>query len=210
MNQSDKGEQSTSIDTDIRLRNEKMRATMKNLYSSAIIIFLAFAFTPTAMGCLITPPWFEGEWNCRIDGRPSKMEWHVESRTITSCTGTGDQEICQTQNACGVVGKFSDNGGPYYPLSARKYDAQFLDIRYGGLEPDNWRLERKNSGFAEGSTTWHGNQYPLSCRKIPNIQACLAQCRAAQKQCMKEAHTGPERAACAGEYVACRDECSPP
>jgi Family of unknown function (DUF6006) len=107
--------------------------------------------------------WYFGNWNnCLIDGRPAKMQWKVVDDPQTSCDGN----ICSSSSGVKVVGRFSDNGSDWVPLSVRYNQKNEVGIRYLGKEKDNWVLRyNPQTKDAKGYTTWRGKKYPLSCSR---------------------------------------------
>jgi Family of unknown function (DUF6006) len=131
-----------------------------------VVLFVVASLLPGATGAhasQVARQWFFGNWNnCNIDGRPARMQWKVVDDPQTRCEGN----VCSSSSGVKVVGRFSDNGGNWVPLSVRFTRGNDLGIRYLGNEPDNWSLRYyPSSGIAKGSTTWRGKNYPLSCRR---------------------------------------------
>lgn len=115
-----------------------------------------------AQASQVASEWFFGNWNCQIDGRPAKMQWQVVNDPQTHCEGG----VCSSTSGVKVVGRFSDNGGPWVPLVKRYRHGNDFGIRYQGAEPDNWFLRYDPRWkTATGWTTWRGNRYPLQCQK---------------------------------------------
>ncbi|MBD2443497.1 hypothetical protein H6G25_09890 [Dolichospermum sp. FACHB-1091] len=108
----------------------------------------------------VATQWYFGSWDCNIDGRSAKMQWLVVDDPQISCSG----DVCSTTSGVKVVGKFSDNGGPWVPLAKLSANPTSLSIRYLGQEQNNWFLRYNvNSRQAIGWTTWREKRYPLSC-----------------------------------------------
>ncbi len=108
----------------------------------------------------VVSQWYLGKWNCSIDGRPAKMQWLVVDDTQTSCSG----DVCSSSSGVKVVGRFSDNGSAWVPLSKRYLQGNEFGIRYLGKEQDNWLLRyNPQAKVANGWTTWRDNRYPLQC-----------------------------------------------
>ncbi len=124
----------------------------------ATALTLAFGVAP-AHASMMVGEWFHGSWNCRIDGRPSKMTWRVVDDPQTSCRG----DECTTTSGVTLRGRFSDNGSQYVPLRKTSSTAASLNFRHADGNP--WRLNRRSANLADGYTTWQGQRYPLSCRK---------------------------------------------
>jgi Family of unknown function (DUF6006) len=94
--------------------------------------------------------WFDGNWDCKIDGRSAKMTWRMADDMPNSK----------------YLGKFSDSGGAWVPLSELSSNSNTLSLRYLGGEPATWGLTyAPQQRSAVGFTTWRGKKYPLSCTK---------------------------------------------
>lgn len=140
--------------------------------------------------CLVAHQWYFGEWRCQIEGRPSQMQWVVQSAGPASC---------------GVVGKFREIGGPFVGLKVKKSTPPELIMRYLGSDPGDWTLRLESSGKAIGVTS---RGRPLRCQPQAEYEACRQACREQQEFCMKDARTGPQRGECAKEFKSCAKECS--
>jgi hypothetical protein len=118
---------------------------------SLLAILAILPGTNSAHASQAASQWYFGNWNdCKIDGRPAKMQWKVVDDSQTQCDGN----ICQSTS------------GNWVPLSVRYNRTNEVGIRYLGREQDNWVLRyNPNSRVATGYTTWRGNRYPLSCRR---------------------------------------------
>ena len=131
-------------------------------------LFMGLSELPLALGCFgsaqasqVPLQWYFGKWNCSIDGRQAKMQWLVVDDPQTTCSGG----VCSSSSGVKVVGRFSDNGSAWVPLSKRYLRGNDFGIRYLGAEQDNWMLRyQPRSKVAAGWTTWRGNRYPLECR----------------------------------------------
>jgi Family of unknown function (DUF6006) len=102
--------------------------------------------------------WWDGSWNCNIDGRPARMKWRVVDATTTNCDG----EVCSTVAGSRYKGSFSDNGSAWVPLTNASRGSK------GGLffhhaDGNKWFLAQPSGGKANGWTTWNGTRFPLSC-----------------------------------------------
>ncbi len=118
-------------------------------------------FGGAAQASQVVSQWYFGKWNCSIDGRPAKMQWLVVDDPHTSCSG----DVCSSSSGVKVVGRFSDNGSAWVPLSQRYLRGNDFGIRYLGTEQDNWMLHyQPKNKIADGWTTWRRNRYPLQCR----------------------------------------------
>lgn len=134
----------------------------KLLVSIAFIPFF-IPWAGVAEASQVATKWYFGNWqNCRIDGRPARMQWRVVDDPQTRCS----DGVCSTTSGVKVVGQFSDNRSRWVPLGIRSDRGNTLGIRYLGAEPDNWMLRyNPSTQAAQGYTTWRGQRYPLSCRR---------------------------------------------
>ncbi len=131
-------------------------------------IFMGLALLPLTIGYCgsgtqasqVVSQWYFGKWNCTIDGRSAKMQWLVVDDPQTTCSG----DVCSSSSGVKVIGRFSDNGSAWVPLSKRYLQGYEFGIRYLGKEQDNWMLSyNPKLKVATGWTTWRGNRYPLQC-----------------------------------------------
>jgi Family of unknown function (DUF6006) len=131
-------------------------------------MLMGLAVLPLILGCCggavqasqVVSQWYFGKWDCSIDGRPAKMQWLIVDDSQTSCSG----DVCSSSSGVKVVGRFSDNGSAWIPLSKRYLQGNDFGIRYLGKEQDNWLLRyNPQAKVANGWTTWRGNRYPLQC-----------------------------------------------
>ncbi|NJR32921.1 MAG: hypothetical protein HC778_09120 [Chamaesiphon sp. CSU_1_12] len=114
----------------------------------------------SAQASQVPSQWYFGKWDCSIDRRPAKMQWLVVDDPQTSCSGG----VCSSSSGVKVVGRFSDNGSAWVPLSKNYVRGNDFGIRYQGAEPDNWFLRyNPSTKVASGWTTWRNNKYPLQC-----------------------------------------------
>ncbi|WP_146242452.1 DUF6006 family protein [Acaryochloris thomasi] len=136
----------------------KIKSWVFSLACSCISLSI-FAMIPTPTSANINSEraiqeW-SGNWDCIIDGRPSKISFNYDF-------GKG----------WGI--RFSDNGGPWKTLVARRLDSNDPPAdRPGNLFPlkyaddgNHWLLilhggSRKASGY----TTWNKTPYGLHCQK---------------------------------------------
>ena len=103
--------------------------------------------------------WWFGEWTCTIDGRPARMSWRNVDDTRQSC----EDGVCTTVAGVRTVGRFSDNGSAWVPLTVVSTQGATFRLRHA--DGNVWRLVRRNANLAEGNTVWNGRAYPLSCRR---------------------------------------------
>lgn len=134
---------------------------LQQILMGLAIFPLAFGYCGgDALASQAVSQWYFGKWNCTIDGRPAKMQWLVIDDPQTSCSGG----VCSSSSGVKVIGRFSDNGSAWVPLSKRYLQGNEFGIRYLGQEQDNWMLRyTPKSKIASGWTTWRGNRYPLQC-----------------------------------------------
>jgi hypothetical protein len=136
-----------------------MRKTLLSLFALLAIL----PGTTSAHASQVPGQWYFGNWNnCKIDGRPARMQWKVVDDPQTQCNGN----ICSSTSGVKVIGRFSDNGSAWVPLAVRYNRTNEVGIRYLGREQDDWMLRYNPSNrVATGYTTWRGNRYALSCRR---------------------------------------------
>jgi Family of unknown function (DUF6006) len=129
---------------------------------AAFSLLLVNSPSQAVAGLTTAPGWLFESGNCRIDGRPAKMQWELVERNLGSCKG----DICSNIPVAVPEGKFSDNGGPWIPLQLTKSSPTAISIRYLGKEQDNWDLSYNDStGIASGNTNLRGKSSPLQCSK---------------------------------------------
>jgi hypothetical protein len=93
--------------------------------------------------------WFDGNWNCGIRDRAVQMNWRMASDTPNSK----------------YVGKFSDNGGPWTPISEVSSTYNTVNIRFDQRQ-STWSLTYYPKEYsAQGSIILGRQKYPISCRK---------------------------------------------
>lgn len=104
--------------------------------------------------------WWGGSWSCTIDGRPARMKWHAADDSRVDCDGG----TCAGTSGARWVGRFSDNGAAWVPLTEpRKGNQGGFFFRHA--DGNQWYLAAPGNGTATGWTTWNGRRYPLSCRR---------------------------------------------
>lgn len=104
-------------------------------------------------------PWFSGEWNCRIDGRPSEIIWQVSLIPEGPCPNNNCPDHLP------MIGGFREQNSGWHKLiktSATTFDIKFT---YTGDNTPWYLVYDPSSGLANGHTTWNGKRYPLSCRR---------------------------------------------
>ncbi len=149
----------------------------------SVLVLLSISSVNVQASTSSLPSWASGDLNCKIDGRPARMNWRVVDDPQTECDGN----VCSTTSAVKTVGNFSDNGGGWVPLGMTGVTngGLTLNIRYLGAEQDNWQLTQNNyTEVATGWTTWRGNRYPLSCWKgdVPLPDRCASYATEAVQQ----------------------------
>jgi len=115
--------------------------------------------TTSAEAGLVAEKWYFGSWNCLIDGRPSTMVWKAVDDTQQTCSGS----VCTQTSGVAIRGWFRERGGPWVRLYLADSTDRGIAMMYNNVDP--WVLNRREPGHAVGHTTWHGNRYPLECRK---------------------------------------------
>jgi Family of unknown function (DUF6006) len=94
--------------------------------------------------------WFDGNWNCGIRDRAVQMSWQMAYDMPNSK----------------YVGKFSDNGGPWTPISEVSSTYNTVNIRFDGRQ-STWSLTYYPKEYsAQGSIILGRQKYPISCRKV--------------------------------------------
>ncbi len=141
------------------MKNAKKISIRSTLVPLGFLGTLLFA---SPAHCMCALPWFDGQWDCRIDGRPASMVWELVVGSETTCNGG----ICSTHETCTVQGWFRDNGGEAVLLKiGNRNDHQLLFTH----TPDNtqWYLKQRgeNPSAVSGYSTWQGKQYGLTCDK---------------------------------------------
>jgi hypothetical protein len=129
----------------------------------SVLTGFAILCLPTqAFACLVSPSWYDGWWDCRIDGRPSNVVWETKCVPVTTCSGG----VCSSTYKVETKGWFREQNANWFTLIKNSSTAQSIRFTYTG---DNtpWYL-RYNAATrtAAGHTTWQGNQYPLTCTKM--------------------------------------------
>ncbi len=104
------------------------------------------------------PGWWQGSWECKVDGRPAKMNWDPVNDDPTSCNG----DTCTINNSAKWKGSFSDNGSIWVPLT------YFKRGKKGGVffyhsDGNKWYLALPVGTKTEGQTNWEGQRKPLTC-----------------------------------------------
>ena len=126
--------------------------------------FLPFLLAGLAVGgpaqaSMGVTQWFNGTWNCTIDGRPSVMRWRYVDDSQTNCSGG----VCSSTSGVALRGSFSDNGSPFVRLTRITSSSTVLTMRHP--DGNRWRLDMRAPGRATGYTTWNGQRYPLICNR---------------------------------------------
>lgn len=135
-------------------------SNFRNFNASSKAFVLCTAITLAAQTALASQVsgWWGGKWSCNIDGRPARMQWVAANDTQTDCDG----DTCTSTSGARWVGRFSDNGSKWVPLSnPRTGDRGGLFFQHA--DGNKWYLAKPTSAKTQGWTTWNGQRYPLSC-----------------------------------------------
>ena len=104
--------------------------------------------------------WWDGNWNCTIDGRPARMRWRI----VNDSQGSSSGGVATQTSGVKRIGQFSDNGSAWVPLSdARRASNGGLLFRHA--DGNQWFLPREQGGRTSGWTTWQGKKFPLICSR---------------------------------------------
>ncbi len=144
---------------------------MKIIKYMLLVMFLL----PTTQGfaTIIVPGGFHGTWNCNLDGRPAEIEFYSKDRRV--CHGS----ICSVIVAADLVGRVSDNGGPWKYLRTRKLNgndprtknkSHIQAFTFDNKEPwllmlNTWRDRNDYANYLTGYSTWHGTIFPIQCQR---------------------------------------------
>lgn len=118
---------------------------------------LAWYATPATAGT-VAGGWWDGSWQCNIDGRPARMRWKVVSVSSGSCNG----DTCSSSEGATWRGSFSDNGSQWVGLSNLR-PAQAGGIHFNHADGNTWFLPKPTNNRSKGWTTWQGQRYQLAC-----------------------------------------------
>lgn len=130
----------------------------RSLITIACGVALSFAVSNSATASQLVGRWWDGSWNCNIDGRPARMRWNIVDDSRTTCNGS----ICTTTSGVRRQGSFSDNGSRWVPLSdPREGNQGGLYFRHA--DGNQWYLPKPTGNRTTGWTTWNGQRYSLSC-----------------------------------------------
>ena len=130
----------------------------KTICAALAVSAASLLVPPQAEASQVVSRWFNGNWQCRIDGRPAQMRWEVRSKTVQNCSGG----TCSQAQIAYYQGWFSDNGARFVPLTHVSSSTSTLTLRHA--DGNTWFL-RYSGGRANGHTTWNGRRYPLSCSR---------------------------------------------
>jgi Family of unknown function (DUF6006) len=129
------------------------------------IVFVSFFVPEMVRATPVAAPnrWYLGAWSdCRLDGRPARMQWRVVPAPPPLCRGN----VCNKTAGLRILGRFSDNDSAWVPLAIRFARGNELGIRYLGAEQDNWSLlYNPGTKVAKGFVNWRGKSYPIECRR---------------------------------------------
>jgi hypothetical protein len=132
---------------------------LRKKVAAAIVLSFTLLGAASAQAGLVAEKWYFGTWNCLIDGRPSTMVWKVVDAPQQTCNGS----VCTQNSDVAIRGWFREKRGPWVRLFLADSTDRGIAMMYNNVDP--WVLNRREPGHAVGHTTWHGNRYPLECRK---------------------------------------------
>ena len=122
---------------------------------SLLPLFMASA--PAAAGT-VAGGWYMGDWNCTLDGRPTRIVWRIVSVDY----GSSDGDIGTSVAGAERRGRFLD-GGSWANLTFVRATADTLNFRHA--DGNNWFLRKGAGNQAAGFSTWNRRRYPLTCTK---------------------------------------------
>lgn len=123
------------------------------------VLLAGLALGSSAQASMGVTQWYNGTWNCTIDGRPSVMRWRYVDDSQTNCSGG----VCSSTSGVALRGSFSDNGSAFVRLTRIASNSTVLTMRHP--DGNSWRLVMRAPGRADGYTTWNGRRYPLICNR---------------------------------------------
>ena len=123
------------------------------------ILVAGICLGSSAQASMGVTQWYNGTWNCTIDGRPSVMRWRYVNDSQQTCSGG----VCTSSSGVALRGSFSDNGSPFVRLTKISSNSTVLVMRHP--DGNRWRLDMSVPGRAAGYTTWNGQRYPLVCNR---------------------------------------------
>ena len=135
------------------------------LRNAAVTIALSLLFTSQAHALLFTPQFYEGLWNCTLDGRNVRISWQQESRSNVTC----NDGYCTYRPYIAVIGWFeeTERGGAWVSLSDVRHPLRGR-ITFRHPDGNTWTLNDARPGVMRGNSTWRGRSYPLACERITN------------------------------------------
>lgn len=112
------------------------------------------------LGGQLPRQWFFGTWDCRLDGRPARMEWLTVDDPQTVCSnGT-----CTTTSGVKLVGRFRENSQPWVELRLGRVTDSTLQFRHlGAQHSDGYLSQDPRDKTANGWSTWNGTKYAFAC-----------------------------------------------
>lgn len=125
------------------------------------IILAAMLLVPApAAASTVAGGWYMGDWQCTLDGRPTRMTWRIVSVDY----GSSDGEVGTSVAGAERRGRLQDRGS-WANLTFQRATSTTLNFRHA--DGNNWFLRRSASsaGQAAGYSTWNGRRYPFSCTK---------------------------------------------
>lgn len=123
-------------------------------------ILLGAATVPAAPASAsqVAGGWFMGEWQCTLDGRPTRMVWSAVSVEHGSHDGGVGTSVAGAERR----GRFQDRGA-WADLTFGRATSTTLNFRHA--DGNGWFLRRISATQARGNSTWNGRPYPLACTK---------------------------------------------
>ena len=103
--------------------------------------------------------WWDGTWNCRLNGRPAQMRWRVVNNPREVASGTTGPGATTGLKR---VGSFSENGGPWTDLRDPR-QANDGGLFFRSANGNRWFLARAERGRTTGWATAQGKRLPLVC-----------------------------------------------
>src|SRR5688572_4388692 len=122
---------------------------VRNLIASALLL----ACASQAQASLTVPQWYEGWWDCKIDGRPSQIVWETRSVPVTTCSG----DICTATYKVETNGWFREQNAAWFKLVKNASTASSIAFTYTGDNTPWFLRYNANTRTAVGNTTWQGN-----------------------------------------------------
>jgi len=126
--------------------------------ATAIVSGICSLSPSTANASVIPGKWWDGDWNCKIDGRRARMRWLI----IDDSQETSSGGVAMSTLGAKRVGRCSVSGSAWVALSyAREANNGELSFRHD--DANQWNLPKPQGGRTSSWTTWQGKRYPLAC-----------------------------------------------